>query len=59
MSFLSIIDEVEVISQHVVGGKHLKLSVPHAGAQRDAIWVGRTEPVAARVRLASRPVIDK
>ena len=53
------VDEVEVVSQRLVGEKHLKLTVRHAGTLRDAIWFGRTEPLAARVRLAYRPVIDE
>jgi single-stranded-DNA-specific exonuclease len=52
-------DEVEVLSQRLVGEKHLKLSVKHAGVQRDAIWFGRSEPVANRVRLAYRLAVDE
>ena len=48
-----------MVSQRLVGEKHLKLSVRHAGTLRDAIWFNRTEPVAARVRLAYRPVVDE
>lgn len=51
-------DEVEVVSQRLVGEKHLKLSVRHAGALRDAIWFGHTEPVGARVRLAYQLRVD-
>lgn len=47
-------DEVDVVSQKLVGEKHLKLAVRHAGQLRDAICFGRTEPVAARVRIAYR-----
>jgi single-stranded-DNA-specific exonuclease len=47
-------DEVEVLSQRIVGDRHLKLSVRHAGVLRDAIWFGRVEPVPARARLAYR-----
>lgn len=53
------VDEVEVISQRLVGEKHLKLGVRFAGAVRDAIWFGRSEPVAARVRLAYRLTLDE
>ena len=52
-------DEVEVLQQRLVGEKHLKLRVRHAGALRDAIWFGHTEPVAARVRLAYRLSLDE
>jgi len=51
-------DEVEVVSQRLVGEKHLKLSVRHAGALRDAIWFGHTEPVGTRVRLAYQLRVD-
>ena len=52
-------DEVEVVSQRIVGEKHLKLTVKHAGTLRDAIWFGRIEPVADRVRLAYRLNVDE
>jgi single-stranded-DNA-specific exonuclease len=52
-------DEVEVISQRLVGEKHLKLSVRHAGVVRDAIWFGHSDPVAARVSLAYQLRIDE
>jgi len=52
-------DVVEVVSQRLVGEKHLKLTVRHGGAVRDAIWFGRTEPVARRVRLAYRLNVDE
>jgi single-stranded-DNA-specific exonuclease len=47
-------DEVEVVSQRLVGERHLKLSVRHAGMVCDAIWFGRVEPVPAKVTLAYR-----
>ena len=53
------IDEVQVVSQRLVGEKHMKLSVRHAGALRDAIWFGHIEPVAATVRLAYRLSLDE
>ena len=52
-------DEVDVLQQRLVGEKHLKLRVRHAGALRDAIWFGRAEPLAARVRLAYRLSLDE
>ena len=52
-------DEVEVVSQRLVGERHLKLSVRHGGALRDAIWFGRSEPLAPRVRLAYRLSLDQ
>jgi len=58
------VDEVEVVSQRLVGEKHLKLGVRFVGqergsAVRDAIWFGHSEPVDAKVRLAYRLSIDE
>jgi single-stranded-DNA-specific exonuclease len=58
------VDEVEIVSQRLVGEKHLKLAVRFSGegrtvALRDAIWFGRIEPIAAKVRLAYRLDIDE
>jgi single-stranded-DNA-specific exonuclease len=58
------VDEVEIVSQRLVGEKHLKLALRFAGearggALRDAIWFGHSEPVAARLRLAYRLSIDE
>jgi single-stranded-DNA-specific exonuclease len=52
-------DEVEVVSQRLVGEKHLKLAVRHAGALRDAIWFGHSEPLPARVVLAYQLRVDE
>jgi single-stranded-DNA-specific exonuclease len=52
-------DEVDVIAQRLVGEKHLKLTLRHAGTVRDAIWFGRSEPLPARVRLAYRLNLDE
>jgi single-stranded-DNA-specific exonuclease len=52
-------DVVEVVSQRLVGEKHLKLSVRHAGTVRDAIWFGRSEPLPERVRMAYRLSLDE
>jgi len=51
-------DEVDVVSQRLVGERHLKLSVKHAGTLRDAIWFGHAEPIPNRVRLAYRLQLD-
>jgi single-stranded-DNA-specific exonuclease len=51
-------DEVEVVSQRLLGEKHLKLTLRHAGQLREAIWFSHAEPLAARVRLAYRLSID-
>ena len=52
-------DEVQVVSQRLVGEKHLKLSVKHAGTLRDAIWFGHSEPLPATVTLAYRLSVDE
>ena len=52
------VDEVDVVRQRLVGERHLKLTVRHAGQLRDAIWFGHAEPVAERVRLAYRLALD-
>ena len=51
-------DEVKVVNQRIVGEKHLKLTLRHAGLLRDAIWFGRVEPVGERLRLAYRLGLD-
>jgi single-stranded-DNA-specific exonuclease len=58
------VNEVEIVSQRLVGEKHLKLALRFAGekkgsALRDAIWFGHSEPVAASVRLAYRLSVDE
>ena len=58
------VDEVEVVSQRLVGEKQLKLALRFAGEARgstlrDAIWFGHSEPVPARVRLAYRLSVDE
>jgi single-stranded-DNA-specific exonuclease len=52
-------DEVDVLQQRLVGDKHLKLRVRHAGALREAIWFGHAEPLPARVRMAYRLSLDE
>ena len=52
-------DEVEVISQRLVGERHLKLAVKFAGAVRDAIWFGHSESLPAKVRMAYRLSVDE
>ncbi|MDE2564487.1 MAG: single-stranded-DNA-specific exonuclease RecJ, partial [Burkholderiales bacterium] len=52
-------DEVQVLQQRLVGDKHLKLRLRHAGQERDAIWFGRAEPLPARARLAYRLSLDE
>jgi single-stranded-DNA-specific exonuclease len=52
-------DEVDVVQQRLVGGKHLKLRLRHAGRERDAIWFGRAEPLPGRAVLAYRLGLDE
>jgi single-stranded-DNA-specific exonuclease len=52
-------DEVQVLQQRLVGEKHLKLKLRHAGHERDAIWFSHTEPLPATVRLAYRLSMDE
>jgi single-stranded-DNA-specific exonuclease len=47
-------EEVEVLSQRLVGEKHLALKLKHQGQPVDGIWFGHTEPLPARVILAFR-----
>jgi single-stranded-DNA-specific exonuclease len=47
-------EEVEVVSQRLVGEKHLSLKLKHQGQPVDGMWFGRTEPLPARVKLAFR-----
>jgi single-stranded-DNA-specific exonuclease len=52
-------DEVQVLQQRLVGEKHLKLRLRHAGQERDAIWFGRVEPLPAQAVLAFRLSVDE
>jgi single-stranded-DNA-specific exonuclease len=47
-------EELEVVSQRLVGEKHLALKLKHQGQAVDGIWFGHTEPLPARVKLAFR-----
>ena len=47
-------EEVEVLSQRLVGEKHLSLKLRHQGQPVDGIWFGHTDPLPARVLLAFR-----
>jgi single-stranded-DNA-specific exonuclease len=47
-------EELEVLSQRLVGEKHLALKLKHQGQPVDGIWFGHTEPLPARVKLAFR-----
>lgn len=47
-------EEVDVLSQRLVGEKHLSLKLRHQGQPVDGIWFGHTEPLPARVLIAFR-----
>ena len=52
-------EEVEVVSQRLVGEKHLALKLKHHGQPVDAIWFGHTETLPAKVTLAFRLDADE
>ncbi len=52
-------EELEVVSQRLVGEKHLALKLKHQGSPVDGIWFGRTEPLPVRVKLAFRLDADE
>ena len=47
-------EEVEVLSQRIVGQNHLSLKLKHQGQPMDGMWFGHTEQLPARVKLAFR-----
>jgi single-stranded-DNA-specific exonuclease len=51
-------EELEVVSQRLVGEKHLSLKLKHQGQPVDGIWFGHTEPLPTRVKLAFRLDVD-
>ncbi len=52
-------DDVQVLQQRLVGEKHMKLKLRHAGQERDAIWFGHAEALPAQARLAYRLTLDE
>ncbi len=52
-------EEVEILSQRLVGEKHLALKLKHQGQPVDGIWFGHTEPLPSRVLLAFRLDADE
>jgi single-stranded-DNA-specific exonuclease len=53
-------DEVQVLSQRIVGERHLKLRLKAPGGlQRDAIWFGHIDPLPDIARLAYRLSLDE
>ncbi len=51
-------DKVDVISQRIVGEKHLSLKLKMHGQAIDGIWFGRTEALPPQAELAYRLVLD-
>jgi single-stranded-DNA-specific exonuclease len=52
-------EELEVVSQRLVGEKHLALKLKHQGQPVDGIWFGHTESLPAKVTLAFRLDADE
>ncbi len=52
-------EDIEVLSQRLVGEKHLALKLRHQGQPVDGIWFNRTEPLPARARIAYRLDADE
>ena len=52
-------EEVEVVSQRLVGEKHLALKIRHQGQPMEAIWFGHTQPLPAKVKIAFRLEADE
>jgi single-stranded-DNA-specific exonuclease len=52
-------EEVEVLSQRLVGEKHLAVKLKHQGVPIDGIWFGHTDNLPARVKIAFRLDADE
>ncbi len=52
-------EEVEVLSQRLVGEKHMALKLKHQGQPVDGIWFGHTDPLPSKVVLAFRLDADE
>jgi single-stranded-DNA-specific exonuclease len=52
-------EELEVLSQRIVGEKHLALKLKHQGQLVDGIWFGHTEPLPPKAHLAFRLESDE
>jgi len=48
-----------VVSQRLVGEKHLALKLKHQGEPVDGIWFSHTEPLPERVKIAFRLDADE
>jgi single-stranded-DNA-specific exonuclease len=47
-------EEVEVLSQRIVGQNHLSLKLKHQGQPMDGMWFGHTEQLPPHVKVAFR-----
>ena len=56
---VAIAKRLDVVSQRLVGEKHLALKLRHQGDPVDAIWFSHTEPLPPRVKLAFRLDADE
>ena len=52
-------EAVDIVSQRLVGEKHLALKLKHQGQPVDGIWFGHTEPLPPRATLAFRLDADE
>jgi single-stranded-DNA-specific exonuclease len=52
-------DRFELVSQRLVGEKHLKLRLRHGGRLVDAIWFNRVDMLPERATLAYRLCLDE
>jgi len=50
---------VDIVSQRLVGQKHLQIKVRHGGELVDGIWFGHADPLPQRVKLAFRLDADE
>ena len=52
-------EKLEVVSQRLVGEKHLSVKLRHQGELVDGIWFGRSEPLPGQAHLAYRLDTDE
>lgn len=52
-------EEVQVLSQRLVGEKHLSVKLKHQGEPVDGIWFSHTEPLPPTVKIAFRLDADE
>ncbi|MEY5029194.1 MAG: Single-stranded-DNA-specific exonuclease RecJ [Pseudomonadota bacterium] len=52
-------EKLEVVSQRLVGEKHLSVKLRHQGQLVDGIWFGRSEPLPGQAHLAYRLDTDE